>query len=134
MSQEITSELKSHFLRLYQMALADDNFSVLELQTLYLFAEERGVPKTELDKLLNTSGTPEIAIPMGLDQRVEYLYHLATMILVDGVVTQEERSALRKFCRKFEFLDENIDQLSDYFLDCVAKGIALEEIMNQLSE
>jgi hypothetical protein len=31
----ITIELKSHFLRLYQMALADDNFDILELQMLF---------------------------------------------------------------------------------------------------
>jgi hypothetical protein len=47
----ITLELKSHFLRLYQMALSDDQFDVLELQMLYHFADERGIPREELDKL-----------------------------------------------------------------------------------
>ena len=133
MNHEITSELKSHFLRLYKLALADDNFGVLELQVLYLFAEERGVPRTELDKLLNNPTDHDASIPTELTQRIEYLYHLATMILYDEVVTEEERSMLRKFCRKFEFLDENVDSLAEYLLDCVKQNVSLEEIINQVN-
>jgi len=48
----ITTELKSHFLRLYQMAFSDDNFDLLELQMLYKFAEERGVTKEQLNEIL----------------------------------------------------------------------------------
>lgn len=35
----ISIELKSHFLRLYQIAFSDDNFDILEMQMLYKFAE-----------------------------------------------------------------------------------------------
>ena len=48
----ISTELKSHFLRLYQIAFTDDNFDVLELQMLYKFAEERGISKDQLNDIL----------------------------------------------------------------------------------
>lgn len=133
MSHEITSELKTHFIRLYKIALADEDFGVLELQMLYLFAEERGVPKSELDKLLDNPVDHESLIPPGLNHRIEYLYDLATMILVDNVVTEDERNTLRKYCKKFEFLDENVDSLADYLLNCVKEGTTLEEIIKQLN-
>ena len=42
---EISAEIKGHFLRLYAMAFTDSNFHPTELDMLYSFAEERGVSK-----------------------------------------------------------------------------------------
>lgn len=126
-------QLKSHFLRLYQMALTDDNFDVLELQMLYHFAEERGIPKEELDKLfLNPAGQGS-DIPEELNTRIEYLYDLTRIMWADGKITHDEFNALKKYCVKFEFLDENVDELANYLIDCVQKGIDKKEIINELN-
>ena len=132
MKTEISNELKSHFLRLYQIAITDDNFSPLELKMLYKFAEERDIPRGELDKILLTA-TNQLEIPDTIEKRVEYLYDLSCMIWADGVVDIEERNALRKYCKKFEFLDENIDELSQYLLDCVENGKSKQEVINELN-
>lgn len=129
---EVSNELKSHFLRLYQMAITDDNFSPLELKMLYQFAEDRDIPSNELDKILLTA-TDKFVIPESVEKRIEYLYDLARMIWADGIVTEDEKVTLKKYCRKFEFLDENIDELSKYLLDSVEKGLTKEEIINQLN-
>lgn len=128
----IPTELKSHFLRLYQMALSDDNFDVIELQMLYQFADDRGVPKGELDRLLLNPVDHSTSIPKDLSTRIEYLYDLASMILADDIITEDEKNTLRKYCRKFEFLEDNIEELADYLLDCVQKGVSKNEIINQL--
>lgn len=128
----ITTELKSHFLRLYQMAFSDDNFDVLEMQMLYSFAEERGLTKEQLnDILLNPSHNS--SIPEDLETRVEYLYDLAIMIWADEVITDDEYITLKKYCKKFEFLDENITQLADFLLDAAKKGTAKEELINGIN-
>lgn len=132
MKAEISNELKSHFLRLYQIAITDDNFSPLELKMLYKFAEERNVPKDELDKILLTAND-QLAIPDSIEKRIEYLYDLSCMIWADGVVDIEERNALKKYCKKFEFLDENIEELSQYLLDSVEKGKSRQEVINELN-
>lgn len=129
----MTIELKSHFVRLYQMALIDDNFDVLELQMLYHLAEERGIPKDELDKLFLNPTDHTTNIPIDLNTRIEYLYDLTRIIWADGHIDNDEKNTLKKYCKKFEFLDENIDELSDYLIDCVQKGISKEEIINQLN-
>ncbi|WP_405293716.1 hypothetical protein [Algibacter sp. Ld11] len=127
----ITTELKSHFLRLYQMAFADDSFDVLEMQMLYKFAEERGVSKDQLnDLLLNPSH--DSSIPESLELRVEYLYDLAVMIWADEKVTDDEYITLKKYCKKFDFLEENITELSDYLLDCAKKGVKKEDIIRDI--
>lgn len=126
-------QLKSHFLRLYQMALTDDNFDVLELQMLYHLAEERGIPKEELDKLFLNPVNEESTIPESLNIRIEYLYDLTRIMWADGKITDDELNTLKKYCEKFEFLDENIDELTNYLIDCVQKGIDKKEIINQLN-
>ncbi|TRX35636.1 hypothetical protein [Flavobacterium restrictum] len=129
----MTIQLKSHFLRLYQMALTDDNFDVLELQMLYHFAEERGIPKEELDKLFLNPVNQESSIPGDLATRIEYLYDLTRIMWADKKINDDELNTLKKYCLKFEFLDENIDELVNYLIDCVKKGIDKREIINQLN-
>ena len=129
----ITLELKSHFLRLYQMALSDDRFDVLELQMLYHFADERGIPKEELDKLFLNPVNTDLIVPENLTTKIEYLYDLTRIIWADEKVTDDELNMLRKYCRKFDFIEENINDLSDYLIDCVQKNIQKEEIISQLN-
>ena len=129
----ISTELKSHFLRLYQIAFSDDNFDVLELQMLYKFAEERGVSKEQLNEiLLNPSHNS--SIPETLEKRIEYLYDLALMIWADKIVTEDELITLKKYCQKFEFLDENIVDLANYLIDSAKKGVTKEEIIKSVNE
>ncbi|WP_426429952.1 hypothetical protein ACPX19_10465 [Winogradskyella sp. HB-48] len=128
----ITTELKSHFLRLYQMAFSDDNFDVLEMQMLYKFAEERGLTKEQLNEIL-LNPSHHTSIPETLELRVEYLYDLAIMIWADEKVTNDEYVTLKKYCKKFDFLDENITELADFLLECAKKGMSKEELINEIN-
>ncbi len=128
---EIPLQLKSHFLRLYQIALSDENFNHLEMQLLYKFAEDRNISASELDKILSGS-VGEVTIPKTLEERIEYLYDFAVMIWADEKITDDELQALKKYCKKFEFLDENIDGLTEYLLDSAKKNKTVKEILNEL--
>jgi uncharacterized tellurite resistance protein B-like protein len=128
----IPLQLKSHFLRLYQIALADENFDHLEMQLLYQFAEERGISKSDLDSIL-TGSIGEVTIPETLEERIEYLYDFALMIWADEVITEDERNTLIKYCRKFEFLDENIEELTNYLLENAKQGTSKSQILQELN-
>ncbi|WP_353780111.1 hypothetical protein [Winogradskyella sp. 3972H.M.0a.05] len=128
----ITTELKSHFLRLYQMAFSDDNFDVLELQMLYRFAEERGVSTNELNEILQnpSHGT---SLPETLEDRIDYLYDLAIMIWADNIVTKDEENTLKKYCIKFGFLEENVQELSDFLLERAKENISKQELIKEIT-
>lgn len=115
------------------MALSDNKFDVLELQMLYHFADERGIPKEELDKLFLNPINTELCIPNELNTRIEYLYDFARIIWADEKITDDEINMLKKYCRIFNFLDENINELTHYLIDCVQKNIQKEEIISQLN-
>lgn len=129
----ITAELKSHFLRLYQIALSDDNFSHLEMQLLYKFAEERAVSKIELDTIL-TAHSGDVIIPETLENKIEYLYDFALMIWADHIVSKDEEIALKKYIKNFGFLDENVDDLSEYLLDSAKQDKSKTEILKELKD
>lgn len=132
MSHTISNNLKSHFLRLYQMAFADDLFDQLELRMLYDFARERGVQREQLEHLL-LNPSHEQAIPETLDEKIEYLYDLALMIWADNKVTEDERITLQKYCKKFGFLDQNIEDLSEYLLKQAEEKKNLNQILEELN-
>tara|TARA_R110002020_G_scaffold262126_1_gene476438 strand:+ start:4699 stop:5091 length:393 start_codon:yes stop_codon:yes gene_type:complete len=124
----ISTELKSHFLRLYQMAFSDDNFDVLEMKMLYHFAEERGVSKQELDSIL-LNPSHETVIPETVEEKISYLYDLAVMIWADSIATPDEVNTLKKYCLKFGFLEENTPELVGFLLHHAERNLPKEELI-----
>jgi len=129
----ISTGLKSHFLRLYQMAFADDNFDVLELKMLYNFAKERGLSKDQLNEIL-LNPSQESVVPESLDEKIEYLYDLALMIWADGIATEDEINTLKKYCLKFDFLKENIDDICEFLLENAKAKIPLKVLIAKMQD
>lgn len=128
----ISTELQSHFLRLYQMACADENFDVLEMKLLYKFAEERGVDTEHLNSIL-TNPVQRMELPQAIEKKIEYLYDLAIMIWVDKEVSEDEYNLLRKYCKTFEFLEENLAEICDYLIDCAKQDKSLHEVLTSIN-
>ncbi|HIB8182079.1 hypothetical protein [Elizabethkingia anophelis] len=132
MNTQISENLKVHFLRLYQMALSDDDFSLAELKMLYKIAEERGVPAESLDEiLLNPVNTKNI-LPQTIEEKIAYLYDLVLMILSDGRIDINERIALEKYIRLFGFTEENISAIAEYLLEAVRNGKTKNDILHEI--
>ncbi|PIB31317.1 hypothetical protein BFP77_01740 [Maribacter sp. 4U21] len=129
----ISVGLKSHFLRLYQMAFADDNFDLLELKMLYKFAEERGISKDQLNEIL-LNPSQESFVPDSLEEKIEYLYDLALMIWADGIVTEDETNTLKKYCLKFQFLEENINDICEFLLKNAKVKVSLKELIDKMQD
>lgn len=129
---QISENLKAHFLRLYQMAICDDNFSKLELKMLYKFAEERGVTAKNLDEILLNPIDSRNSLPQLIEEKIDYLYDLTLMIWADEKIDENERSALEKYIKLFGFVDINIPEIANYFLEAVKQGKSKNDIINEL--
>ena len=132
MNIQISENLKAHFLRLYQMAICDDNFSKLELKMLYRFAEERGITAKNLDEILLSPVDTTNALPQTLEDKIEYLYDLVLMIWADDHVDDNERSALEKYIKLFGFVEENVSAIANYLLEAVKSGKTKSDILYEL--
>lgn len=131
-NNQITENLKAHFLRLYQMAICDDDFSALELKMLYRCAEERGISSKNLDEILLNPINLKSIVPKTIEEKVDYLYDLTVMIWADGVVSPNEYSAMQKYVLMFGFLEENVTAIVDYLIEAVKTGKNKHEILYEL--
>lgn len=129
---QIPENLKAHFLRLYQMAICDDDFSPLELKMLYKTAEERGISQKNLDEILLNPIHSKSLIPESMEEKVEYLFDLTVMIWADAIVTENEHSTLKKYVGMFGFMEENVKDIADYFIEAVKQGKTKQDILNDL--
>ncbi|UMQ40732.1 hypothetical protein MKS83_15165 [Chryseobacterium sp. Y16C] len=131
-NNQITENLKAHFLRLYQMAICDDDFSALELKMLYKCAEERGISSKNLDEILLNPINLKSLVPQTIEEKVDYLYDLTVMIWTDGIVSPNEYSAMQKYVLMFGFLEENVTAIVDYLIEAVKIGKNKSEILYEL--
>ena len=129
----ISTELKSHFLNLYLIALSDGNFTTLEMKMLYEFAEERGVQKDHLNEILLNPNTNTQTIPENIEEKLSYLIDFCVMSWADGILVEDEINALKKFISSFGFLDQNVDSLATFLLDSVKEGMSKKDIINVLN-
>jgi len=131
-NNQITENLKAHFLRLYQMAICDDDFSALELKMLYKCAEERGIPSKNLDEILLNPINLKSLVPQTIEEKVDYLYDLTVMIWADGIVSPNEYIAMQKYVLMFGFIEENAPSIVDYLIEAVKIGKNKSEILYEL--
>ncbi|WP_370896736.1 hypothetical protein [Chryseobacterium gossypii] len=129
---QITENLKAHFLRLYQMAICDDDFSALELKMLYKCAEEKGISSKSIDELLLNPINLRSLVPQTIEEKVDYLYDLTVMIWADGIVSPNEYSTMEKYVLMFGFLEENAKAIVDYLLEAVKLGKSKTDILYEL--
>ena len=130
---DIPVELKSHFLRLYQIALSDGDFSTLEMKMLYDFARSRGISEEHMNKLLLEPKDTVNLVPDNIEKKIEYLCDFAYMIWADGIVDENERISLKKYIKLFGFLDDNIEKLADYLIEATGEGKNKEDILKELN-
>ena len=127
-TKQIDLELKSHFLNLYSIALSDTEIDTTELEFLFQFGQERGVPKEEIENLILHPDRIKFYIPSDTLKKIDYLYDFAKMIWADGKVDEYEEVALEKFCLKFGFDKENINGLTKFLIEEAEKGTAKTDI------
>lgn len=131
----MTPELKSHFLNLYSMALADSKFDEKEIAVLYRLGEERGIAKEIIDAmLLNPPLLENLNTPNTISEKIIYLYDYAQMILADGIVHEDEINTLEKFCIKFQFEEKNITAIAQLLIEAAKNNISKTDLIDFVTQ
>ena len=122
-------KLKSHFLSLDWMIVADGDVAISELDEMYRIARENyGLTREEIDKAI-LSGGSAFYIPESDEEKIRYLYDLALIAVADGI-EDSEIILLKKYAKKFGFIDANIDDLVNVLLDFAKQKTPVETILN----
>lgn len=122
-------KLKSHFINIYCMILADGKVDQEEINSMYRIGREYyGVQPEELNQLI-ISGDVVFYKPEDPTKRILYLYDLAQVATSDGVVTAAERMLLEKYAQKFDVEEEQVSPLINKLIECAEKGLSQEELL-----
>jgi uncharacterized tellurite resistance protein B-like protein len=108
---------KSYYITLIQVCRIDGKISPDEMKMLHREGRKFGLTDPEIDKLIEGEKYNEYHTPYSLDEKFAQLYNVATMILADNVVTEEEKRALRRIATEAGFNEEAILSLRDILLE-----------------
>lgn len=124
--------LKSQFLSLYCMVLADGIIDARELEMLYRIGiDQYGLTQKDITETVRDAGTSFVT-PTTLAGKIEFLYNMAQIAYADGEIDSTERELLKKYITKMDFADENIDGIANFLFESVMSGISKEEIISQV--
>jgi len=127
--------IHAHFLNLYAIALADSNFDEREIAVLYKLGEERGISRETIDAmLLNPPLSEQLDIPDTVSEKIACLYDYARMVLADGVIQDDEISALEKFCKKFQFEEKNVSTIAQLLIEAARSNISQSDLLDFVTQ
>ena len=130
----ISPSLKSHFLNLYGMMIADMEVSPLEKAEIYRIGrEEFGLTVEELDKLI-ISNEILFYLPEKDEDKIIYLYDMASLAWADGKITDEEKGLLRQTAMKFGFEEDKVDEVSDLMLEKAKQKLTHSQVIKEFFE
>ncbi|MBO7559206.1 MAG: TerB family tellurite resistance protein [Bacteroidaceae bacterium] len=124
--------LKSRFLSLYCMVMADGIVEAKELETLYRIGRNcYHLSPEEINKIVVSAGTSFDA-PTKLEDRVSILYEMAEIAWADGEIDKTEKALLERYAVRFGFKEENAEEIANYMLQQVKDGVSQKEVVDQI--
>ena len=132
--RNITMEeiLKSRFLGLYCMVMADGIVEAKELETLYRIGRENyQLTPEEINKTFVSAGTSFVA-PSKKEDRISILYEMAEIAWADGEIDETEKSLLARYAVRFGFKEENAMGIAEFMLQQVKDGVKQEDVIKQI--
>lgn len=128
------AKLKSHFLNIYCMILADGKVEQRELNQMYQLAREHyDLQPEELNHLI-VSGDITFYKPEKEEERITYLYDLALVAVSDGEISTTERVLLEKYAIKFDVAEEHVTSLVECLLEYAKKGLSTSEVLKEFND
>lgn len=122
--------LKSRFLSLYCMVMADGIVDAKELGVLYRIGRENyHISAEDINKAVTSAGTSFVA-PEKITDRIGILYEMAEIAWADGKIDEMEKSLLSRYAVRLGFKKENATDIADFILEEVKKGTRLEQIID----
>lgn len=131
-NSNMEEKLKSRFLGLYCMILADGVVDSRELETIYRIGRENyGFSEEEIMSTVRDSGT-SFVMPEALREKIELLYQMGEVAWADGEIEESERILMCKYASRMGFADENLNGIVDYILEKVNSKVPVDDVIKEV--
>ncbi|MBD5255227.1 MAG: hypothetical protein HDS53_04025 [Barnesiella sp.] len=126
--------MRSRFLSLYQMVLADGIIDAAEMETLFRIGQENyGITSNQINELIRDTDT-SISYPDTLEDKVRFLYELAEIAWADGSIDNSELRLLEKYIVNMGFEESNSKAIANFMLNEVKDKVTVEEVIKKIDE
>lgn len=128
------SIMKSRFLSLYQMVLADGIVDAAEMETLFRIGKENyGIESQEINELIRDTDFSTL-LPSNLDDKVRLLYELGEIAWADGHIDDSEKNLLKKYVVSMGFEEANAPEIVDFILQQVKERVTIEDVLKMIKQ
>jgi len=126
---------RSHFKNLFAVARADGKVDRDEMDLVVGLAEKFHMSTDEVTKIIRNPDSVTLVTPKTQEERVEHLYDLVSVMMVDGKIDEKELFLCKSLAVKLGCGEETIDSLIRDLIEQAMKGIepgkAVERLLNK---
>lgn len=102
---------RSHFKNLFSVARADGEVDRTEMDLVIGLAEKFHMSTHEVTNIIRNPDAVPLITPKTSEERMEHLYHLITVMMVDGRIDEKELFLCKSLGVKLGCSEETIDSL-----------------------
>jgi hypothetical protein len=125
---------REHYIHLVQIARIDGLIEGSELELLHKEGKKFGLTDPEIDKLIISEEKHHYTPPYSLKEKFDELYNIAVMILADDIITEGERSMIKRYAIAAGFDDSTIEKLVPLLFEGVKRGDDEETLLHEFKK
>jgi uncharacterized tellurite resistance protein B-like protein len=123
---------RSHFKNLFAVARADGDVDRAEMDLIIGLAEKFNMSTAEVTKIIRDPEAVPLITPKTVEERLEHLYHLITVMMVDGQIDEKELYLCKSLGVKLGCSEATIDSLVRELIENALNEVAPEKAVETL--
>ena len=114
---------RSHFKNLFAVARADGEVARSEMDLVIGLAEKFHMTTEEVTKIIRNPEAVPLVTPKSPEERIEHLYDLVTVMMVDGQINEKELFLCKSLAVKLGLEEDSVDSLVRDLIEMAMNGI-----------
>lgn len=124
----------SHIRNLVMIAAADGVIDEDEIELIVNIGAKIGLTSSEIKRIINRPESISFTPPTTFAERVEQMYDLVLLMMIDGEIHENELGLCVLFAKGLGFKSIIVSDIIDDIIEMVAKGLALEYVLDKLED
>ena len=126
--------MMSHVRNLVALAYADGKFSDEERQYVANVATEVGMTADEMKQIINDPDGIRFIMPENDIEKIEQLYDLILLMMIDGDLNENEMIFCRAMAIKMKIPYQVVDEMVAKVINFITDNFYVEDVVNELAE
>ena len=123
---------RSHFKNLFAVARADGDVDRAEMDLVIGLAEKFHMSTNEVTRIIRDPDAVALVTPKTANERMEHLYDLITVMMVDGRIDEKELFLCKSLGVKLGCGEDTIDGLVRELIELAMAGVAPKKAMEKM--